>query len=58
MLGALANTDFMEQMGDDDINSSSRDKINPDKAVEGHGIAAPTPLKGEKSLKETFHRHS
>ena len=32
VLATLANTDFLEQMGDDDNNSSSSDRINPDKA--------------------------
>ena len=41
-------------MGDDDRHSSSSDRINPDKTVEGQNIEVPTPLKGDKSLK----RHS
>ena len=45
VLDSLANTDFLEQMGNDDNNSSSSDKINPDKVVEGHGTKVPTPLK-------------
>ena len=35
VLVALANTDFLEQTRDDDNNSSSNDRINPDKVVEG-----------------------
>lgn len=35
VLAALANTDFLEQMGDDDNNSSSSERINKDKVVEG-----------------------
>ena len=54
VLDALANTDLLEQMGDDDKHSNNSDIINPDKAVEGHITKVPTPLKGEKPLK----RHS
>ena len=54
VLATLANTDLLQQMGDDDRHSSSSDKINPDKIVEGQNTKVPTPLKGEKSLK----RHS
>ena len=54
VLVALANTDFSEQMGDDDSNSSNSDRVNLDKVVEGQGTKVPTPLKGEKSLR----RHS
>ena len=35
VLVALANTDFSEQMGDDDSNSSNSDRVNLDKVVEG-----------------------
>ena len=35
VLSDLANTDLLEKMGDDDRNSSSSDRINPDKAKEG-----------------------
>ena len=53
-MAALANSDFLEQMGDNDNNDSSSERVNPDKAVVGQGIEVSTPLKGEKSLK----RHS
>ena len=46
VLATLANTDLLEKMGDDDIHSSSSDRINLDIVAE-----VPTPLKGEKSLK-------
>ena len=51
VLATLANTDLLEQMGDDDRHSSSGDIINLDKVVEGQNTKVPTPLKGEKSLK-------
>ena len=35
VLPSLANTNFLEQMGDDDKNSNSSDIINANKVVEG-----------------------
>lgn len=51
---ALANSDFLEQIGYNDSNDSSSDRVNQDKVVVEKGTKVPTPLKGEKYLK----RHS
>ena len=51
VLVALVNSDFLEQMGDNDSNDNSSDRVNLDKVVVRQGTKVPTPLKGEKSLK-------
>ena len=50
VLASLANSGFLEQMGDNDNNDSSSDRVNPYKVVVEQGTKVPTPLKGEKSL--------
>ena len=47
VLVALANSDFLEQMGDNDSNDSSSDRVNLDKVVLEQGTEVPTPSKGK-----------
>ena len=41
VLVALANSDFLEQMGDNDNNDSSSDIVNPNKVVVEQGTQVP-----------------
>lgn len=57
VLVALANTGLLEQIEDGDRNNSSSERNNTNKAIKDQEVEVPTPLKGEKSLKKTFHKY-